>query len=90
MWRSLHIVYLYDKEVLVAYCKDNNLTFNESLYDTIVTDIDNQNLKDITGKIKNCCNIVSSVNAEVFKKNLAKYVTPDTKAYKNLYSSIFE
>lgn len=82
--------YLYDKEVLVAYCKDNNLTFNENLYNTTVTDIDNQNLKDITGKIKNCCNIVSSVNAEVFKKNLAKYVTPDTKAYKNLYSSIFE
>lgn len=82
--------YLYDKEVLNAYCQDNGLVFDSSYYDSIVTDIENQNLKDMTGRIKKSCNIISNINAEVFKKNLAKYVTPNTKAYKDLYSSIFE
>lgn len=82
--------YLYDKEILSAYCKDNSLRFDSEYYDSIVADITNQNLKDMTGQIKNCCNITTSINAEVFKKNLAKYVTPDTQAYKDLFSSIFK
>jgi hypothetical protein len=48
--------YLYDKEVLMAYCDkyttaEYPLQFDEAFYDSTVTDIVNQNLKDITGKI---------------------------------------
>jgi AAA15 family ATPase/GTPase len=44
--------YLYDKEVLKAYCADDNLTFDEPAYDAFVTNIVDQNLKDETGRIK--------------------------------------
>lgn len=81
--------YLYDKEVLSAYCSHNNLIFDEEKYDTIVTDVENQNLKDVTGQIKNACGITGSVNAEIFKQNLAHYIKPDMNVYKDLYESIF-
>lgn len=55
--------YLYDKEILNAYCKDNDLIFDSEYYDSLVTDITNQNLKDVTGKIKKCCNIITNINA---------------------------
>ena len=58
--------YLYDKEILEAYCKKENLTFNVEKYNKIVFDVVNENLKDKTGAIKSCCNIVGSVNAEGF------------------------
>lgn len=47
--------YLYDKEVLRKYCNSKNLIFDETEYDKFVTDIENQNLKDETGRIKNFC-----------------------------------
>ena len=43
--------------------------FDEATYDAIVTDIENQNLKDSTGKIKNICNIDTPVNPEKFRLN---------------------
>ena len=81
--------YLYDIEVLKAYCLDNGLEFNTDKYNKIVKDIENDNLKDQTGAIKSCCNIVGSLNPEVFKRNLAPYVTSDTKVYKELEEVIF-
>src|SRR6185437_13444306 len=59
--------YLYEKEVLKAYCTGENLLFDEQAYDTFVTDIANQNLKDATGAIKNFCNIKGSISADSFK-----------------------
>jgi predicted ATP-dependent endonuclease of OLD family len=82
--------YLYDKEVLVKYCEENHLEFNETKYDLLVTDIDNQNLKDVTGQIKNICRITSSVNAEVFKLNLSKCISEEMNVYKELISCIFD
>ncbi|MBS9388996.1 MAG: AAA family ATPase [Dolichospermum sp. WA123] len=82
--------YLYDKEVLVKYCEENNREFSENEYDLLVTDIDNQNLKDVTGKIKNICGITSSVNAEVFKLNLSKCISEEMNVYKELISCIFD
>jgi len=67
--------YLFDKEVLKAYCADNHLTFNEVEYDKFVTNIDDQNLKDETGRIKNYCGITTSINAETFKITLSTYIT---------------
>ncbi len=66
--------YLYDKEILKAYCDDQNLVLDESAYDTFVRDIVNQNLKDETGRIKNICGINVSVNSETFKVSLASCI----------------
>ena len=82
--------YLYDKEVLKEYCRAHDKEFNEAAYDSFVTDIINQQVKDETGRIKNYCNIVGSINAEVFNKKLAQYVLPSTQAYQELESVIFE
>ena len=81
--------YLYDKEILEAYCKKENLTFNVEKYNKIVFDVVNENLKDKTGAIKSCCNIVGSVNAEVFKRNLASCITEEMNIYKELENIIF-
>jgi 2-hydroxy-3-keto-5-methylthiopentenyl-1-phosphate phosphatase len=81
--------YLYDKDVLVRYCKENQLVFNERAYDEFVTDITNQNLKDSTGVIRNVCGIKGSVSAENFKLALAKYLTPDLAAFSELRDCIF-
>lgn len=81
--------YLYDKEVLKAYCAGEALTFNEASYDAFVTDIGNQNLKDETGRIKNLCGIKGSVSADVFKLAVAAYITNEMSVFKELDSCIF-
>ena len=82
--------YLYDKEVLKAYCKQENLEFNEEKYNKLVHNINNDNLKDSTGEIKNCCGIKGSINPEKFKKNLATYITDNMDVYKELEDVIFK
>jgi len=82
--------YLFDKEVLKKYCENNNTQFSESSYDSFVTDIVNQNLKDEIGRIKNFCGIAVSINAEKFKLNLSDIITEDMKVYKELKKCIFK
>ena len=82
--------YLYDKEVLKKYCEENGKTFDESAYDSFVTDIINQHVKDSTGRIRNFCGIVGSINAEVFKKNLAKVIDSSMQVYNELERVIFQ
>ncbi len=81
--------YLYDKEVLQEYCKLKDLQFDENAYDNFVTDIENQNLKDETGRIKTICNIIVSINQEKFKINLSEVINKNMKIYKALESCIF-
>lgn len=81
--------YLYDKEVLKTYCNKNQLVFSETDYDTYVTDIMNQQVKDETGKIKNFCNLRVNINPERFKIELSKYITPNMNVYKELEDCIF-
>lgn len=81
--------YLYDKEVLRAYCSLNKLHFSEEDYDSFVTDIINQHVKDETGRIKNFCNLNMSINADRFKIELSKCITPDMNVYKELEDCIF-
>ncbi len=92
----LHIIkrweienYLYDKEVLKAYCSKNGLEFNEEKYNQIVQDIYDQNLKDITGEIKSLCNITTSISADRFKLELSKFITNDMVVYIELEQCIF-
>ena len=81
--------YLYDKEVLKAYCSKHSLTFDEVEYDKFVTDIDNQNLKDETGRIKNYCGITTSITAENFKLTLSTFITESMVVYSDLEKCIF-
>lgn len=82
--------YLYDKEVLKKYCEQEGLAFDEASYDKFVTDINNQHLKDETGRIKNFCGISTSINAEKFKRNLAKVIDGSMQVYKELEYVIFD
>lgn len=59
--------YLFDKSVLIAYCAEEKLPFDEAAYDVFVTNIIDQNLKDETQRIKNLCGIKGSINNDVFK-----------------------
>ena len=81
--------YLYDKEVLKKYCMEKELSFDEETYDEKVTDIENQNLKDITSTIKNICDITISINPEKFKLNLSKLISEDMSIFKELEGVIF-
>lgn len=81
--------YLYDKTVLKAYCAGEKFIFDEGAYDGFVLDIDNQNLKDATGHIKNFCGIKGSVSADSFKIALSAYLTKDLPTFKELEECIF-
>ena len=81
--------YLYDKEVLKKYCSQKDLVFSEMEYDKFVTDIDNQNLKDETSRIKNFCGITTSVNPVQFKITLSTCIAEDMKVYSDLEECIF-
>jgi predicted ATPase len=82
--------YLYDKEVLKKYCESNNLAFDEVEFDKFVTDIDNQNLKDETGRIKNYCGITTSVTPENFKLSLSLTITDDMTVFRELENCVFK
>ena len=82
--------YLYDKDVLKAYCAGEGLSFDELAYDAFVTSINDQNLKDETNRIKNFCGIKVSINAEVFKIELSKYVTSQMPVFHELEGCIFQ
>ena len=82
--------YLFDKEILSKYCNEEGLMLNETDYDEFVTDITNQNVKDEISRMKNCCGIKTSVGADRFKLNLAKYITEETNVYKELKECIFD
>lgn len=81
--------YLYDIEVLKKYSEKHNLKFNESVYEENVNDIVNDNVKDITGTIKNICGETRNISAEQFKIKLSECVTPDMDIYKELHDCIF-
>lgn len=82
--------YLFDKEVLKEYCSKNNLSFEENAYNTFVTDINNQNVKDESNHIKNFCNIKNSINPETFKLELSKVVNSNMNIYMELEDCIFK
>jgi len=82
--------YLCDKDVLKAYCTKEGLSFDEAAYDAFVTNINDQNLKDETQRIKNFCGIKSSINADVFKVGLSKYLSEGMPAFEELKRCIFD
>ena len=81
--------YLYDKDVLKAYSAAEELSFDEASYDAFVTNINDQNLKDETQRIKNFCGISGSINADVFKIVLSGYMTAEMPVFHELETCIF-
>ncbi|RTY87396.1 AAA family ATPase [Flavobacterium sp. RSP15] len=81
--------YLFDKEVLIAFCSANNLTFNEIEYDKFVTNINDNNIKDEINRVRNFCGISASISAESFKLTLSEYITQDMEVFKELENCIF-
>lgn len=82
--------YLYDKDVLKKYCSANSLNFNESEYDAFVSSIENQNLKDQTGRIKKYCGINTSINPKTFKLSLSAFLAEDMSVFMELEDCIFK
>lgn len=81
--------YLYDMDVLKAYCAAEGLSFDEISYRAFVTNINDQNLKDETQRIKNFCGIKGSINADVFKVALSGYLTAGMPVFHELEACIF-
>ena len=83
--------YLFDKEILSKYCEStDSLEFDEAAYDNLVTDINNDNVKDEVSRIKSCCGITTNISVDMFKLNLSKCITKETKVYEELRKCIFE
>lgn len=82
--------YLFDKDVLKDYCKNNGLEFNDSAYDELVVDVVNQDLKSITVRIKNISGIVGNINPEVFKLNLSNHLKEGMPVFEELRACIFD
>lgn len=82
--------YLYDKEVLTKFCDASDLSFDETNYDALVTDIVDQNLKDETARIKNICGIKGSMNSESFKLALSKHIDENMNVFEELRACIFD
>ena len=81
--------YLYDEEVLQAYCAKNGLVFDRDSYRKHVADLVNENVKEQTGLIKNICGIKANINREKFKIELSKCVTSEMSVYKEPQDCIF-
>jgi len=79
--------YIFDKEVLTRYCSSNSRSFDETRYNSKVTDINMQNLKPVQQDIQASCG--SNGNISDFKRELAKTITKDMEIYKWLESVIF-
>jgi hypothetical protein len=82
--------YLYDKDVLKAYCAGEGLSFDEPAYDEFVTNINDQNLKEETNRIKNFCGMTVNINADIFKIELSKYITSQMPVFNELEGCIFQ
>jgi predicted ATPase len=81
--------YLFDKDVLKAYCAGEGLQFDNAAYDAFVTNINDQNLKDETQRIKSFCGIKGSISADMFKIALSKYLTVGMPVFRELEDCIF-
>lgn len=79
--------YLFDKELLKKYCAKNGKEFKETEFDSLVTDIINDEVKDkVSNIIKKSCDCDISVDV---KTDLASLLTKDDGIYKSLRKEIF-
>lgn len=78
--------YLFDKEILEAYCRSSGNTFNESDYNGLVTNIIEQDLKSVQQKIQHL--VGDSGNLEEWKKQLKSHIPKGGQIYTELKNCI--
>jgi len=79
--------YLFDKEILRKFCIKNKTVFDELEFSKLVSDIKDNEVKDISDEIiETCCKCKADSNV---KTELAFLVTKDTEIYKSLKKDIF-
>jgi predicted ATPase len=74
--------YLFDKEIIEIYCKQNSLEFSSITAYSNIRDISNNDIKQYQSSIMQQCGFDGSIDE--FKLKLAEFITPDTKIYKLL------
>lgn len=79
--------YIFDKEILKKFCIDRSKNFDESKYDSKVTNIVTQSLKSVQQEIQASCGVTGSVSD--FKLNLSRFISKDTQIFKELNEVIF-
>lgn len=79
--------YLFDKEVLMAYCDGKESALDEAEYDRLVSDIARQNLKPVQQQLQHLCGHHRAIGE--FKRLLAKYIKPGTAVHRALAESVF-
>jgi AAA15 family ATPase/GTPase len=82
--------YLYDEEVLAAYCTANGLAFDRVKYQSLVHNIVDDDVKKLTVGIKTACGLVGSISPDTFKLNLANVITTEMAVFRELEACIFE
>ena len=81
--------YLFDPELLAAYCQARGRTLDDASYKAIVKDIVNDNVKDQTNAVKDACGVAANYSNEKFKLELATVVRSDMSIYAELVACIF-
>ena len=82
--------YLFDKEVLGAYCQDKGCILDETRYDEIISDIYNDDVKKLVAQVKTLCQIKTPINPDKFKIELSKHISSEMNVYKELEKCIFD
>ncbi len=80
--------YLFDKGLLKLHCTETGFEFDEEQYDSLVSDINEQDLKPLFSDLLKCCT-AENIGKEKFCLKLAELATPGTGVYNELNEVIF-
>jgi predicted ATP-dependent endonuclease of OLD family len=78
--------YIFDSEVIKKCCVANGKAFDESNYNKLVFDIQNQDLKPNQQAIQQLCGTAGSVGE--FKIKLASFISPEMNVYKEIKACV--
>lgn len=70
--------------MLKAYRTKEGLSLDEAAYDAFVININDQNPKGETQRMKNFCGVKGSINANVFEVGLSKYLSERMRGFAEL------
>ena len=74
--------YLFDREIIESYCKQNSLEFSTITAYSNIQDIEKGDIKQYQSSIMQQCGFNGSVDE--FKLKLAEFITPSTEIYRLL------
>ena len=79
--------YLFDKEVVRAFCNAREVVFDEARYDAAVQNIQMQDLKPVQQEVQGAASFVGAMPD--FKRALAAVFSPALATYRDLEAAIF-